>query len=135
MKELTMEALPEHIPAVTDFVNTALNELGCSDRVRMQFAIAIDELFSNIAYYAYQPKTGLVTVQVEVENEPPTVILTFLDGGKPFNPLQQKDPDTTLPAKDRKIGGLGIFIVKNTMDDIRYEYKDGKNILSIRKKL
>ena len=135
MKELTLEASAKNIPTVTDFVNSELKVLGCSYPVLAQIDIAIDELFGNIANYAYKPNTGHVTVQVEVGEDPVSVIITFLDNGKAFNPLKQKDPDITLPAQRRKPGGLGIFMVRRTMDKVEYDYKDGKNILRIKKKL
>ena len=135
MKELTLEAVAENIPAVTDFVNTELETLGCSFAVQAQIDIAIDELFGNIANYAYKPGTGPATVQVEIEDDPVSVIITFLDNGKAFNPLEREDPDITLPARKRKPGGLGIFMVRKTMDNIDYEYREGKNILRIRKKI
>ena len=135
MKELTLEAVAENIPAVTDFVNTELETLGCSFAVQAQIDIAIDELFGNIAIYAYKPGTGPATVQVEIEDDPVSVIITFLDNGKAFNPLEREDPDITLPARKRKPGGLGIFMVRKTMDNVDYEYREGKNILRIRKKI
>ena len=133
MKELTMTSEKENIPAITDFVDAELDRLGCPLRAKMQIAIAIDELFSNIARYAYGETQGLVTVRIESEDRPPVVSISFQDEGKPFNPLERGDPDVTLPARERKIGGLGIFMVKKSMDDVRYEYRDGKNILTIRK--
>ena len=101
----------------------------------MQIDIAIDELFGNIAHYAYHPEVGNATVRVEVMEEPLAVIITFIDGGMPYDPLTTVDPDITLSAEERQIGGLGIYMVKKAMDEITYEYKDGKNILSIKKKL
>ena len=97
--------------------------------------IAIDELFSNIVNYAYSPEEGPVTVRMDVADEPHSVIITFIDHGKPYNPLTTAAPDMTLAAKQRHIGGLGVFMVKNTMDDVAYEYRDGMNILTIRKKV
>jgi len=135
MKELTLEATVEHIAAVTDFVNEELERLDCPVKAQTQIDIAIDELFGNIAHYAYDPKTGPATVRVEVEDDPLAVVITFIDHGKPFDPLAQGDPDTTLSAEERQIGGLGVFLVKKTMDDISYEYRDGKNILKIKKSL
>ena len=135
MKEMTFDAKPSNLPNVLSFVNTELKGLGCSGRVLAEIDIAIDELFSNIAFYAYRPDTGPATVQVEVAEEPLSVLITFLDNGKPFNPLLKKDPDVTLPLHERKIGGLGIFLVKKTMDSVSYEYRDGTNILRIQKKL
>lgn len=135
MKELTIAATVENIGAVTDFVNKQLEALGCPVKARMQINIAIDELFGNIAHYAYHPKIGDATVRVEVIQEPLSVVITFIDQGVPFDPLKNEDPDTGLSAEERDIGGLGIFMVKKSMDEISYVYKDGKNILSIRKQL
>ena len=135
MKELTIAATVENIGAVTDFVNEQLEALDCPIKARMQISIAIDELFGNIAHYAYHPKIGDATVRVEVIHDPLSVVITFIDQGIPFDPLKNEDPDTGLSAEERDIGGLGIFMVKNSMDEISYVYRDGKNILSIRKQL
>ena len=135
MKELTIDATVENIPAVTDFVNEQLEEHGCSMKVQMQIDIAIDELFSNIAYYAYNPDIGAATVRVELVEEPLSVVITFIDNGVPYDPLKKEDPDTGLSAEERDIGGLGIYMVKKSMDGIAYEYKDGQNILKITKNL
>lgn len=135
MKELTMGAERENIPAIIEFIDEELTLLGCSVRTKSQIDIAIDELYSNIAKYAYDGETGQVTVTINNEQNPPAVIISFQDEGKPFNPLESKDPDVTLSAKDRRIGGLGIYMVKKSMDDVRYEYIDGKNTLTIRKTL
>lgn len=135
MKELTIPATVENIEKVTEFVNSQLEEINCPIKAKMQIDIAIDELFGNIAHYAYKPETGPATVRVEVAEAPISVIVTFIDHGIPYDPLKKDDPDVTLSAEERTIGGLGIFMVKKTMDEITYEYKDGQNILSIRKDL
>ena len=135
MKELTIEATTENSEAVTNFVNEQLESLDCSMKVQMQVDIAIDELFSNIAHYAYNPETGSATVQVEVTEDPLAVVITFIDHGTPYDPLAKEDPNTKLSAEERQIGGLGIYMVKKTMDDVSYEYKDGRNILKIKKNL
>ena len=135
MIELTVAATVENIGTVTDFVNEQLEALDCPMKAQMQIDIAIDELFGNIAHYAYNPDVGNATVRVEVTEEPLAVIITFIDGGVPYDPLKAADPDITLSAEERQIGGLGIYMVKKSMDEITYEYKDGKNILSIKKKL
>ena len=135
MKELTLSSVRENIPAVIDFINRELESLGCSVKTEAQIDIAIDELCSNIANYSYDEKHGEVTVKFETEREPRTVTLAFVDSGRPFNPLGFSDPDVTLSARERKIGGLGIYMVKKSMDDVCYEYRDGKNILTIRKTL
>ena len=131
--EMTVEATLENIPAVTAFVDERLEALDCPMKAQMQIDVAIDELFSNIARYAYDPVTGPATVRVD--QEPRAVRITFIDHGKPYDPLAKADPDVTLSAEDRQIGGLGIFMVKKTMDDVQYEYKDGQNILTVEKRL
>lgn len=133
MKEMTITATVENIEKVTDFVNEQLEAIGCPMKAQMQIDVAIDELFGNIAHYAYNPETGPTTVRVEVTEAPASVIVTFIDHGIPYDPLKKDDPDLTLSADEREIGGLGIFMVKKTMDEITYEYRDGQNILRIRK--
>ncbi len=135
MKEITVTAIIQNIQTVSDFVDEQLDALNCPMKARMQLNIAIDELFGNIAHYAYQPGTGPATIRVEVLEDPLSVILTFIDHGIAFNPLQSTDPDTSLSADDRDIGGLGIYMVKKSMDEITYEYKEGQNILRIRKEM
>ena len=133
MKEMTLPAVVVYIAQVTDFVYAQLEEIGCPMKAQVQIDIAIDELFGNIAQYAYNPETGPATVRVEVSDAPISVTITFMDHGVPYDPLQKEDPDITLSAEERGSGGLGIFMVKKTMDEITYEYKDGQNILRIRK--
>lgn len=135
MKELTVEATVESIPVITEFVDEQLEQFGCPMKAQAQIDIAIDELFSNIVHYAYHPGTGPATVRVEVVKKPLSVIITFIDQGVPYDPLAKEDPDVTLSAEERNIGGLGIYIVKKNMNEITYEYKDGKNILKIRKEI
>ena len=135
MKELTIAATVENIEAVIDFVSEQLEALSCPVKAQMQIAVAIDELFGNIAQYAYKPDVGEATVRVEVIDTPLSVVITFIDGGVPFDPLAAAEPDTALSAEERPLGGLGIFMVKKTMDKITYRYENGRNILSIRKTL
>ncbi len=135
MKELNISATVENIPVVTAFVDEQLEALNCPLKAQMQIDIAIDELFGNIAQYAYNPDIGSATVRVEVSEDPLAVIITFIDGGIPYDPLKADDPDITLSAEDRPLGGLGIYMVKKSMDAIIYEHRDGKNILSIKKTL
>ena len=135
MKELTIAAKVENIEVVTNFVNEQLEALDCPMKAQMQIDIAIDELFGNIAHYAYNPEIGKATVRVEVIEDPLAVVITFIDNGVPYDPLAKADPDTTLSAEEREIGGLGIYMVKKSMDDITYQYKDGQNILAIKKNL
>ncbi len=133
MKELTIDATIENITQVTAFVDEQLEALGCPLKAQMQIDIAIDELFGNIAHYAYNPEIGPATVRVEVQQDPLAVVVSFIDNGIPYDPLAKEDPDVALSAEDREIGGLGIYMVKKSMDEITYEYKDGQNILRIKK--
>lgn len=135
MKEITLAATVENIEVVTDFVNEQLEAMECPMKAQMLIGIAIDELFGNIAHYAYAPDVGEATVRVEVTENPLSVVITFIDGGVPYDPLATEDPDTTLSAEERDIGGLGIFMVKKSMDEITYRYEGGKNVLSIRKRI
>jgi anti-sigma regulatory factor (Ser/Thr protein kinase) len=95
----------------------------------------VEEVYVNIAHYAYNPEIGGVTIRVQIEEEPLEIILTFIDKGKPYDPLAKEDPDVTLAVEDRQIGGLGIFMVKKSMDNISYEYNEGRNILTLKRKL
>ena len=104
-------------------------------KARRQIDVAIDELFGNIARYAYSPDVGKATVRFSVEENPLEVTITFIDNGIPFNPLEKSNPDTHLSAEERPIGGLGIFLVKKSMDLVEYEYKNGQNILKIKKNI
>ena len=135
VKELTVEAAVENISAVAGFVEAELDAVDCPPKEKMQIGVAIDEIMANIAQYAYAPGTGPVTVRFGYEQASKTATLTFLDKGMPYNPLEKKDPDVTLSAEDRPIGGLGIFLVKKTMDSMDYAYKFGQNVLKIQKHL
>ena len=135
MKELVIDALTDNLPQVLAFVDGELEAADCPMKIQMQIDIAVEEIFVNIAHYAYSPEVGTATVRVEVMGEPPAVDITFIDGGVPYDPLAKADPDITLSAEERQIGGLGIFMVKKSMDDVKYEYLDGHNILTLKKGL
>ena len=133
--EMEIEATDENLAAVQSFVEEQLDAAGCSSKAQMQIGVAVEEIFINIAHYAYAPGTGKTTVRVEVSDDPLTASITFLDHGVPYDPLAKPDPDVALPAGDRPVGGLGIFLTKKLMDDVSYEYWDGQNILTLKKKL
>lgn len=135
MKELTIEATPENVDTVIGFVDKMLEEYNCEMKDQAAIDVAVDELFANIAHYAYDPDTGYATVRVNVIKDPLSVEITFVDNGVPYDPLAKTDPDTKQSIEEREIGGMGIFIVKQSMDSVDYEYKDGRNILTIRKNL
>ena len=133
--EIEIDALNENLPQVISFIEEHLDEMSCSPKIKMQISVAAEEIFVNIANYAYRPDTGKATVRVEVSDDPLSVVITFMDHGKPFDPTKKEDPDVTLSADERNIGGLGIFMTKKIMDDLNYEYVDGKNILRIKKNI
>lgn len=135
MKKITVPAKTDELDRVLDFVNETLEGADCSMRIQTQIDIAVEEIFVNIANYAYNPEIGKAEIVVEISEQPVTVAITFEDSGVPYNPLEKKDPDVTLNAEERDIGGLGIFMAKKSMDDIEYTYRDGKNILTIKKAL
>lgn len=133
MKELTLEARSENLDKVVDFVNEQLAVYSCSTTILKQLEMAVEEIFVNVAMYAYSPDEGNVTVKCEIQEEPRCVVITFIDEGVHYNPLEKSEPDTTVPIRKRQIGGYGIFLVKKKMDDMSYKYEDGKNILTIKK--
>lgn len=135
MRKITLPALPEKLGDVLAFVDGQLEAYDCPMKVQLQVDMAVEELFVNIARYAYHPAVGDATVRLSVGGEPLQVTIQFLDGGKPYNPLNKADPDVALSAEEREIGGLGIFLVKKSMDEITYKYQDGKNILTVKKNL
>ena len=133
MNEITVEATVENISKVTDFVDDILDNVNCPLKVKMQMDIAIDEIFGNIAHYAYGDKVGKATVRIEEYDNPKAIGITFIDSGVAYNPLEKEDPDITLSAEEREIGGLGIYMVKKNMDTMEYEYSQGQNKLLIKK--
>ena len=135
MKSLTVPAKPEQLDEVVEFVNGELAAYDCPMRVQLQIELAIEEIFVNISSYAYHPVDGEAEVRCEVLQDPLRVIIQFLDGGKPYDPLAREDADTSEEALEAREGGLGILLVKKTMDDVQYAYENGKNILTIQKKL
>lgn len=135
MKKITVPAKLEQLSVITDFVMEELALLNCSDKIQMQIAIAVEEIFVNIANYAYYPDEGDAIVLTEVQESPLRMTITFMDDGIPYNPLARPDSDTSLPVSDREIGGLGIFLVKQNMDFVDYKYENNQNIFTIMKAL
>lgn len=133
--ELRVEATKKNLARVMAFANAHLEEAGCSEKTRMEVELALEEIYVNVANYAYAPGTGEVSIHVEIEEDPKTAVITLTDQGTPYNPLEKETPDITLPAEERQIGGLGIFLTKKVMDALEYEYRDGSNILTMKKNL
>lgn len=133
--ELKIPAETDRLPQLLDFLEQHLEEADCSPKALMQLSVAAEEVFVNIAHYAYAPGTGEAALCLELRQEPPAAVLTFRDSGVPFDPLARPDPDVTLSAEDRDIGGLGIYMTKKIMDAVHYEYRDGQNVLRLEKSL
>lgn len=133
MKSLKLVATLDNLSNVLLFVDEQLEAADCGIRTQMSIDVAVEELYVNIARYAYTPEIGEAEILVDIKDDPKACEITFIDSGIPYNPLEKEDPDVNLPADERAIGGLGIFMVKKSMDEMRYEYKDGHNVLTIRK--
>ena len=135
MDSLTVQAEIAEIEKVNDFVLGKLANFDCDKNILFQIQLAVEEIFVNIASYAYAPQTGPAEVRCEVLADPMRVVLQFLDGGKPFDPLARADADISETGLMNREGGLGILLVKETMDNVAYSYENGKNILTILKKI
>lgn len=134
MEQLTIEATVDNLPRVIEFIIGSLEELNCKPKILLQMELVIEELFVNVAHYAYRPDVGECIVQKQIETSPSrSITITLIDSGIPYNPLEHEDPDTSLGVEEREIGGLGIFLVKKNVDEISYVYKDGQNILRLKK--
>lgn len=135
MKELEVRADGDELSTVIKFVDELIEEVGCSPKTQMQIELSVEEIFVNIANYAYTPGTGNALIRVDISGDPPTAEITFVDQGRQYDPLAKEDPDVTLSAKERGIGGLGIFLTKKSMDEVSYAYRDGSNIFTMKKVL
>ena len=131
----TFPAKTEALSDLIGFVEQSLESFECPMKTQMAICVAIEEVFVNVAHYAYPESEGDVTLCVGFDEASRSVTFRMTDKGIPFDPLKKEDPDTTLSADEREIGGLGIFIAKKTMDAIGYEYKDGENVLTMSKKV
>ena len=130
MKELTTEASIAKLDEVIDFIDAVLEEHGCPMKTMTQINVAAEEIFVNIAHYSGSEKATITISKSDDMAE-----ITFTDSGRPYNPLEKPDPDITLSAEERGIGGLGVFIVKKTMDSVSYNYRDGCNIFTMCKRI
>ena len=131
--EMTVDAKVSNLPEVQEFIEGFLGFMKADPQDSMQINVSAEEIFVNIAHYAYAPDEGDVKIKVETGSSPQRFTLVFEDSGSKFDPLAKEDPDVELPAERRKIGGLGIFMVKKSMDEVSYEYKDGHNIFKMTK--
>lgn len=129
------EARVEDLDRVLAFVDERLEAMDCPLRAQMQIDVAVEELYVNIAHYAYAPGVGPADIRFEAGDAPRAAIITFVDRGVAYDPLAKPDPDVTLSADKRQIGGLGIYMVKKSMDDMTYRRDGDRNVLTIRKNL
>ena len=132
-KVLRVAADTEKLREAQDFVNAILEAHGCPMKTQMLIEMSLEELFVNIAHYAYPEDGGWAEIRAGVTDG--VASITLIDGGIPYDPLAKPDPDVTLSAEERQIGCLGIYMVKKQMDEMAYERRDGQNVVTIRKKL
>ena len=132
MKEQEFSASIDFLQDVISFLEKELEAAGCPMRTVMHISVAVEEIFANIASYAYPQGGGTALIRIDADGH--EAVIRFTDSGIPFNPLEADDPDVSLPAEQREIGGLGIFMVKKTMDGIRYQRDGQKNVLTITKR-
>ncbi len=138
MKPLTeriFKAEEKNIDSVIDFTQSELARADCPVKLQTSVCVAIEEIFVNIAKYAYPDSEGTAKISIDINEKTNIASFIISDNGIAFDPLKKDDPDITLPAEKREIGGLGIFIVKKTMDSVGYTRKNGENILTMTKKL
>lgn len=133
VNELETTASVDELDKVIGFVDEMLESADCPMNIQLQIELAVEEIFVNIASYAYAPGTGNAVIKVSLSGEPAVAEITFKDSGVPYNPLAREDPDVNLPASEREVGGLGIFLTKKNMDKVAYEYRDGMNIFTMKK--
>ena len=129
----TFPARRDELDAVLGFVEEALEQVGCPVKTQMELNVCVEEVFINIASYAYPNREGTAEIRVESDADASSVSISLVDSGVPFDPLQKKDPDVSLSAEERGIGGLGIYMVKKMTDKVTYEYRDGCNVLTMKK--
>ena len=135
MTNRIFEAKTDALSDVLGFVDEMLEKYECPMKIQTAVCVAMEEVFVNVARYAYKGGEGDVSLGIGIDQESRTVTFRMADKGVPFDPLKKPDPDITLSAEEREIGGLGIFITKKTMDSIEYVYENGENILTMKKKI
>ena len=135
MTNKTFPAKTEQLGDVLDFVQQTLESFECPMKIQTSICVAIEEVFVNVARYAYPKNDGDMTLYINFNEESRNVTFGMTDKGIPFDPLKKPDPDITLSAEEREIGGLGIFIAKKIMDSLSYEYKNEENVLTMIKKI
>lgn len=134
-RELEIPADMEYLDQVMNLLESSLEEAEVEPQTAMKICVSAEEIFTNIASYAYDAEDGTAKVCCDISDDNSEVTVSFLDQGKQYNPLAKPDPDITLSVEERPIGGLGVYMTKKMMDDVSYEYRDGNNILIFKKKV
>lgn len=141
MNTVKEKIIPAHIDYYSDtaeYLEELLESAGCPPKTMIEITIAFEEIFVNIASYAYPnenaDKKGMVKMIFTISDDEKSCAIKFIDQGIPYDPLAKPDPDVTLSIEEREVGGLGIYMVKQSMDSVAYEYKDGSNVFTIYKK-
>ena len=132
---ITVIADVKNLGTVQSFIEERLEEAGCSMKAQIQIGVAVEEIYVNICHYAYKEKGGSGDAEVKMLIKDGVAEIVFEDSGIQYDPLANEEPDISLSAEEREIGGLGIFITRKTMDEVTYDYKDGRNILTLKKKI
>lgn len=132
MKKLVVPAKTEYLNQAVEFVCKESIDLGFPEGTVRLLGLAVEEVFVNICSYAYTKKEGTAEICCETEDDRRTLVVTYIDSGVYFNPLEKSDPDVTLTPESRKIGGFGIYFLKKIMDSVYYARRDGMNILTTR---
>lgn len=133
-QRMEIPAQVDQVEVVIDFIQNLLKPFDSEQMIPI--SIAAEEIFVNIASYAYQPEeNGMVSISCAVGGSPRFASITFVDRGLPFNPLNRPDPDVTMPLEQREVGNLGIYMVKKLMDSAVYTYKNNRNVFTFRKHL
>lgn len=133
MTERSFAAEDGELSNFLTFAEKELEKVGCPIKSVMSITVALEEVFVNVAHYAYPDRSGSVNFSIDYDSESRQMIFQISDSGIPFDPLAKPDPDITLSAEERQVGGLGIFMMKMTMDDVKYAYTDGQNVLTMKK--
>lgn len=137
MQSANIPASMEYLPRVMSLTGRILEAAGCGEDDRRHIDISVEEIFTNIASYAYKNKEGTVWVEWDVREtgeEQKEIVIRFQDEGVPYNPFARRDPDLTLPIEERPVGGLGVYMVKQFMDDASHRYERGRNLTVIKKR-
>lgn len=137
MQSANIPASMENLPRVMSLTGRFLKEAGCGEHDRRHIEISVEEIFTNIASYAYKTKEGTVWMEWDVRKTGETqkeIVIRFQDEGVPYDPFARKNPDLTLPIEDRPVGGLGVYMVKQFMDNAEHCYENGRNVTVIKKR-